>query len=317
MPTASSALSHSPCSASVVPQATWWTVPALWRPGSAGGSSSAIQPPRSSPRSSKAPSSRRLGVHQPLEQRAPCGSGAAAYARTPSKPCSASAAGISGWSAISGVVAGRVDDQLVVEALEVGEAQDASSPRSDAVPSRGEALLPEVERRGGGDAPDDPVHHPGAGPAGLGVRVLEEGQVGAGAGLLVAVEEVVDGRVVLVDGLGGQPQAEDARVEVDVARRVAGDRGDVVDAVELHGTASGLLLVRASIAVMLALSTISDDGQGVKIGRPVLLEEPPAGSSDSFAAVLSRAPGISSTPWRATCRTMGSARTLRWYSARV
>ena len=65
-------------------------------------------------------------------------------------------------------------------------------------------------------------------------RVLEEGQVGAGAALLVGVEQVVDGRIVLVDGLLDHPQPEHARVEVDVARRVAGDRGDVVDAVEVH-----------------------------------------------------------------------------------
>ena len=51
---------------------------------------------------------------------------------------------------------------------------------------------------------------------------------------LVAVEEVVDGRFVLVDGALDHPQAEHARVELDVADRVAGDRADVVDALELH-----------------------------------------------------------------------------------
>jgi hypothetical protein len=45
---------------------------------------------------------------------------------------------------------------------------------------------------------------------------------------------VIDGRIVLVDSLGGHPQAEDARVEVDVARRVACDGGDVMDAFEVH-----------------------------------------------------------------------------------
>jgi hypothetical protein len=82
------------------------------------------------------------------------------------------------------------------------------------------------------------MHHAGAGAAGDRVRVLEEGEVGAGAGVLVAVEEVVDARIVLVDGLGGQPQAQHARVEIDVAARVSGDRADVVDAFELHGLAS-------------------------------------------------------------------------------
>src|SRR5204862_547380 len=44
----------------------------------------------------------------------------------------------------------------------------------------------------------------------------------------------VDGRVVLVDALLDEPQAEHGRVEVDVAGRVARDRGDVVNAFELH-----------------------------------------------------------------------------------
>jgi hypothetical protein len=50
--------------------------------------------------------------------------------------------------------------------------------------------------------------------------------------LLVGVEEVIDGRVVLVDGLLDEPEPEDARVEVDVARSIRGDARDVVDAVE-------------------------------------------------------------------------------------
>jgi hypothetical protein len=52
---------------------------------------------------------------------------------------------------------------------------------------------------------------------------------------LVAVVEVVDVGSVEVDRLLDHPQPEQPRVEVDVARGVAGDRGDVVDALELHG----------------------------------------------------------------------------------
>ena len=81
---------------------------------------------------------------------------------------------------------------------------------------------------------DDPVHHPRAGPAGARVRVLEEGQIGARRGVLVRVEEVVDGRIVLVDRFLDHPQPQHARVEIDVARRITGDRGDVVNAFELH-----------------------------------------------------------------------------------
>jgi hypothetical protein len=67
------------------------------------------------------------------------------------------------------------------------------------------------------------------------MRVLEEGQLGARAPLLVGVEQVVDARVVLVDRLGGQTETEDARVEVEVPERVPGDRRDVVDAFESQG----------------------------------------------------------------------------------
>jgi hypothetical protein len=46
---------------------------------------------------------------------------------------------------------------------------------------------------------------------------------------------VVDGRIVLIDRLLDQPEAEDAGVEVHVPGRIAGDQGDVVDAFEPHG----------------------------------------------------------------------------------
>ena len=97
-----------------------------------------------------------------------------------------------------------------------------------------EPLLPERERVLGRDAPGDRVDHSRAGASAAHAGILEEGDVAARAPLLVRVEEVVDGRVVLVDGLLHEPEAEDARVEVDVARRVRGDAGDVVDAVQAH-----------------------------------------------------------------------------------
>jgi hypothetical protein len=127
----------------------------------------------------------------------------------------------------------RADDQLVAEALEVGEQHAVARARHRDVLA-GQALLPEGQRLGRPDAPDDPVDHPGTRAARDRPRVLEEGELRSRAPALVGVEEVIDARVVLVDGLGHQPQAEDARVEIDVARRVPGDRGDVVDAVEAH-----------------------------------------------------------------------------------
>src|SRR5438445_434990 len=85
---------------------------------------------------------------------------------------------------------------------------------------------------GGPQADRPPRRPPGAG-------VLEEGQVGPGRALLVAVEQVIDRRIVLVDALLHQPQPEHADVELDIARRIAGDRCDVVDALELHRCARG------------------------------------------------------------------------------
>ena len=78
------------------------------------------------------------------------------------------------------------------------------------------------------------MHHPGAGLAAAGAGVLEEGDVCAGRAFLVGVEQVVDGRIVLVDGLLHEPEPEDARVEVDVPGCVGGDRRHVVNAFELH-----------------------------------------------------------------------------------
>ena len=57
------------------------------------------------------------------------------------------------------------DDELVAEALRVGERDDVS------VPLHTEARRPEVERVGRADPPDDGVHHPGAGAAGSGYDV--------------------------------------------------------------------------------------------------------------------------------------------------
>jgi hypothetical protein len=125
---------------------------------------------------------------------------------------------------------GDVDDeQLVVEALRIGEDEVVAVALGLGVVGA-QALGPEVESIAGGDAPDDPVHHPRAGPTERRAGVLEEGQVRAGVPLLVGVEEVVDGGVVLVDGFLDQPEPENARVKVYVALRLAGDRGYVVDA---------------------------------------------------------------------------------------
>ena len=53
--------------------------------------------------------------------------------------------------------------------------------------------------------------------------ILEERDVGARGAALVGVEQVVDGRVVLVHRLLDEAEPERPRVEVDVAGRVARD----------------------------------------------------------------------------------------------
>ena len=128
----------------------------------------------------------------------------------------------------------RLDDaELVPDALRVLEAEAVAGAHHVRRLAR-QALLPEVERGGGTDPPDDRVHHPRAGPAAGGARVLEEGDVGAGAALLVGIEEVVDGGVVLVDRLLDEAEPQHPRVEVDVARRIPGDQRHVVDTFEQH-----------------------------------------------------------------------------------
>jgi hypothetical protein len=105
------------------------------------------------------------------------------------------------------------DERLVVDldghdleahSLGVGEAQ--ASPLSlDLDPLCGQPLRPERNRLFRPDAPDDRVHHPGTRTPSRQAGILEEGEVGARAPELVRVEQVVDGRIVLVDRLLDEP----------------------------------------------------------------------------------------------------------------
>ena len=89
-----------------------------------------------------------------------------------------------------------------------------------------------VERVVGADPPANGCTIPAPALPGRAPGILEERDVRAGAARLVGVEEVVDGRIVLIHGLLDQPQAERAGVELDVPRSVAGDARDVVDPLE-------------------------------------------------------------------------------------
>ena len=125
------------------------------------------------------------------------------------------------------------DDELVRHALGVGERKaGARALRGDALAA--EAVGPEVERLARADPREDAVHHARPRAARRRTRVLEERQIGPAAAELVGVEEVVDARIVLVDGLLDHPQTQQASVEIDVPGGVARDRRDVVNPLQLH-----------------------------------------------------------------------------------
>ena len=126
------------------------------------------------------------------------------------------------------VVAAVVDHELERQSFRVGKDERA------VVRLAADAVVPEVEGLRRGDAERNAVHHARARATRRRVGILEERDVGARGAALVRVEEVVDGRVVLVDRLLDEAEAERAGVELDVARRVAGDAGHVVDAFEPH-----------------------------------------------------------------------------------
>ncbi len=67
--------------------------------------------------------------------------------------------------------------------------------------------------------------------AGRNMIPREECEDGAGRTGFVAEIEVIGAGIVEVHGLLHQPQAEDARIEIEIALRRTGDGGDVVDTV--------------------------------------------------------------------------------------
>src|SRR5450631_2865408 len=124
------------------------------------------------------------------------------------------------------------DEQLQPQPLRVLEPNTAvGTLRLDSLAR--EPLRPEVECLFRADTEGDAVDHPGPCTSSRHPRVFKEGHISSGAGLLVRVEEVIDGGVVLVDRLLDQPKAEYAGIKSHVARRVGSDGRDVVDAVEL------------------------------------------------------------------------------------
>ena len=143
------------------------------------------------------------------------------------------ASGISGWCGAQGLVG--ANRRPARARCPPGRRSAGSRPRARSRRPRRRGGRPRSRWPRRADPRHDAVHHAPAGAAARCARVLEEGQLGARRALLVGVEEVVDARIVLVDGLRGEPQAEHPRVEVQVPRRVARDGADVVDPLEPHG----------------------------------------------------------------------------------
>ena len=136
------------------------------------------------------------------------------------------------------------DHELEAEPVVVLEAQAALGAGAAA-----EALLPEVERRLGGDAELERVDHPDAGAAACRAGELEPGQDRARRALLVAEVEVVRLRRVEVDGLLDEAQPEQIGVEAHVLPGVARDHGDVMEARKVHASSLAHVIACATTLV--------------------------------------------------------------------
>ena len=96
-----------------------------------------------------------------------------------------------------------------------------------------QAIAPITETFFAGDA------QPGAGNA-VGstplrrCRKVEEGEIGAGIGVSVGVEQMVGADVVLIDGLLDQPHPEQAGIKRQVLARFRGNRRQMMDPGQLH-----------------------------------------------------------------------------------
>ena len=96
-----------------------------------------------------------------------------------------------------------------------------------------QAIAPVAETCFAGDAQAGARNRVGAAPL-RGRREIEEGEVGAGIGLAVGVEQMIGADVVLVDGLLDQPHAEQAGVKRQILARFRRDRGQMVNSGQLH-----------------------------------------------------------------------------------
>ena len=209
------------CSATVVPQATWWTVPALWRPGSARRRVVGDRPAAALAAQLPRPVAGARRAQHALEQRRGCARAGRCRRARRRSPAARARPGSRGARRVSGSSPRRVDrrargrvprDRRTAGARRRARldalAAEPLAPRSRAPPARRRA------RRCG--APSPRRRGPGAAP-GYSKKVMSE----PGVALLVGVEQVVDARVVLVDGLR-RPSA--ARARACRSRRCAARR---------------------------------------------------------------------------------------------
>ena len=91
-----------------------------------------------------------------------------------------------------------------------------------------QAVAPPAEAFFTGDAKPGARNRVGSAPLGGG-RKVEEGEIGAGVGFAVGVEQVVGGDIVLIDRLLDQPHAEQAGVKGQILPGLRRDRGQVVN----------------------------------------------------------------------------------------
>ena len=136
-----------------------------------------------------------------------------------------------GMSRHERLILSRAGDELETETLRVFEPETVVFDRGFQ-PGRLQAPRPELEGFLGTHPKADPMDHPRARTSAHEAWILEKCQVRTGAAIFVSVEEVVDGRVVLVDRLLDQSQAHDPGIELEVPGCVGGDGADVVDSVQ-------------------------------------------------------------------------------------
>ena len=170
----------------------------------------------------------------------------------------------------------RRDGEVVAQPLGVLEG-DTRLVAREHVGLRSEPLEPEVERVVRGQSPADGVHHPRPRPPAPDARVLEERDVAARSPRLVGVEEVVNGRVVLVHRLLHEPEAENPRVEVDVPRSVRGDARHVVNAVDPPPPRTPVALLHRSVQPI---------GGGAQSVEPLTRPSSRPGEGDLMASII-------------------------------